>query len=349
MAEAPQLSAVVATLGLADVERTVAGLLAAAGAGGISIEVIVVWQADSPPPSLGPARVLDVYPAGLSYARNRGLALASAPLVGFVDDDEVVDPGWAAGLVDGFSTNPDAAAVFGAVAALDEEGLPYCVVEGTELRVFRRPTTPPWVVGTGGNMAFRRDRLQEISGFTVELGAGAPGRSAEESDVIVRLLRAGHPLVWTPDAVVYHPSKTPAEHLASREPYAYGTGALARRHRDLGLAARYGVAIAQSWRTGVLSRDRQRRREAVRTAAGFTRGLASAGRPRSPEPRLGRMPAGMAAELAGMSLRPGPAVWASQPRFRYRAADLDLAVLPGAPDGTAGLVHRDARWILERR
>ena len=47
----------------------------------------------------------------------------------FVDDDEIVDPAWARGLLDGFEQT-GAAALFGPVAPRDDRGLPYCRYEG---------------------------------------------------------------------------------------------------------------------------------------------------------------------------------------------------------------------------
>jgi hypothetical protein len=351
-----RLTVVVATLGLARVERTVDDLLRSAADAGVAAEVLVVWQGQAPPAGLpGGVRVLDVFPVGLSYARNRGLAEATAPLVGFVDDDEAVDVGWVAAVLHAFDEHPYAAGVFGAVAPLDTDGIPYCEVSGEAARVFRRPSTPPWVVGTGGNMVFRRPLLSAIGGFDVALGAAAPGRAGEESDVIVRMLRGGHPLVWTPDAVVFHPTKTPAEHLASRRPYGHGAGAVARRRRDAGLTARYTASLGQSWLTGLRGRDRQRRREAVRTAAGFLGGLLGVERSESPRAVLARMPEHVAATIGGESIRPLPARYEPQPEFRYAAGPFTLRVLPGVDAVPAhgiavvSTVERDALWLLEPR
>lgn len=355
-ADDARLSVVVASLGRAALARTITSVLASAGAAGVAVEVVVCWQAATEVDGLpaGPVRVLDVFPVGLSYARNRGVDAARAPLVAFVDDDEVVDAGWVGGVLRGFADHPEAAGVFGAVEPLDDDGVPYCVVTGDEPRLFRRPSTPPWVVGTGGNMAFRRDDLLAAGGFDVALGAGSPGRSGEETDLIARLLRAGRPLLWTPDAVAGHPTKSPGEHLASRRPYAHGTGAVARRHRDAGMAARYAVAIGQSYLTGWRERDRQRRREAVRTAAGFVTGLARGASGPSPDAALDRVPPAVAAAVGPHRLRPARGQWSDRPRFRYAAGPWQVDVLPdttAAPGGGSVLevADRAALWVVRPR
>jgi len=355
------LTVVVCSMGTAPLDRTLESLLASASAAGLgdeaAVEVVVVWQGPvaSAPVREG-VRTIDVFPVGLSYARNRGLAAATAPLVAFVDDDEVVDAGWVRGLLDAFEAAPSAAAVFGEVAPLDASGIPYCVVTGDSPRAFRRPSTPPWVVGTGGNMAFRRDVLLESGGFDTTLGAGAPGHSAEESDVIVRLLRSNHEAAWTPNAVVFHPTKTAAEHLASRRPYAHGLGVVARRRRDAGLAARYGLAAVQSWTIGARTRDRRRCREAARTIAGFAEGLVAGRRFASPDRFLARMPPEVAQALGGRTLRPGAATYGDDPEFRYDAPEAAVRLVVGpraadravdAPAGALVVVDRDATWIVE--
>ena len=90
----PELSVVICTLGAARVAETVASVADSARAADSAVEQLVVWQSLSEAPDLDGAVRLDVFPAGLAYARNRGLVAARAPLIAFVDDDEVVDQKW---------------------------------------------------------------------------------------------------------------------------------------------------------------------------------------------------------------------------------------------------------------
>lgn len=264
------LSVVVCSLGTARLEKAVESILASAASAAADVQVIVVWQGGSAPPVLPPGvEVVSVAPLGVSSARNRGLAAATAPVVAFVDDDEQVDPGWATALLAGFGS---ATAAFGPVEPLDDRGLPYCHLEPGEQRRFSGRSVPPWVVGTGGNMAFDRLSLLELGGFDVRLGTGAEGRSGEESDLIVRLLRRDAEIKWLPDMGVYHPTKDEREHLASRFPYGFGMGRVVRKHRAAGIGARYLLAAVQSYGTGWRRRDARRRREALATLRGFLAG-----------------------------------------------------------------------------
>lgn len=353
----PELSVVIATVGRGTLAAAAASAQESLRRCGAAGELLIVWQgAAEPPPELsGPARVLDVFPVGLGYARNRGLASSRGRVVAYLDDDELVAPEWAGALLEAFAAEPAPGAVFGAVVPMDTAGRPYCLVDGGRPVRFTRPGTPPWVVGTGGNMAFDRALLTAAGGFDPRFGAGAPERSAEEAELIVRLLRRGVPIAYTPTAVAYHPSKTPAEHLASRRPYGHGAGAVARHLLAPGLAARYLVALGQSFGTGVRSHDRARRREAVATLAGFLAGASPRPAQRSPLRHLDRLPAGLPA--ASGSPRPLPASYRPRPVFAYRLSAsllLRIVVGPEPVDPPVGRVlgqvaSRDAVWSVEAR
>ena len=360
----------ISTRGTPAVAETAESVTASADVAGRRVEILVAWAGADDPPPLGPdTRVLRVFPAGLVYSRNRGLQAAAAPLVAFVDDDELVDAGWVAALLEAFAREPSAAGVFGPVAPRDERGLAYCRHDaGGEAQVFGTGTAP-WKVGTGGNMAFRRTALLEVGGFDPLFGLGSVSRSAEETELIFRLFQAGHVLAWSPAAVVYHPTKTRAERLGSRFPYAFGLGKLARRHRDPALAARYGREIAGALVSGARARDRRRVRETVETLRGYVAGLALRSRPESPRAVLDRLPDPVAAALDGAEPEPCEPSFRPDPHFVYRVgSDRILHVyanpparltealrirgelrVPGIPATFALAAAEDALWLLEER
>ena len=374
MKQCPEISAVISTIGASAVTETAESVVDSASSSGRSVEILVLWSGAEKVPSLPEgARVLEVFPAGLAYSRNRGLQAASAPFVAFVDDDEVVDPAWVGAVLETFATDAAPAGVFGPIAPRDERGLPYCRYEaGGELRLFARGTAP-WGIGSGGNMAFRREVLLEIGGFDPLFGLGSVSRSAEEAEAIHRLLDAGHVLAWAPEAVVYHPTKTAAERLESRFPYAYGLGKLARRHRAPALAARYGKEIAGALASGARARDARRLRETHETLRGFATGLAFRARPVSPESVLARVPDTISAALDAAHVEPCPPSYRPDPHYVYRAGpDRILHVYanpnprlreglairdrlrseseaPGIPQTFALGQGVDALWVLEQR
>jgi hypothetical protein len=342
-------------------------LRSAAVAEGTDIEILLVWQSVDPPPRVAGVRTLDVFPVSLSYARNRGLSEARAHLVSFLDDDEVVELGYVANVLQAFCDRPDAVGVFGAVSPLDDDGVPYCVVEGDERLVFRGRRAP-WRVGTGGNMAFRREALVGAGGFDLQTGVATPGRSGEDTDIILRFLRSGQTLLLDPDIVVLHPTKTEQEVWASRYPYGFGTGRVARRNRDAKVAAQYSASLVQAFVAAERNGNRQRRQESLETLRGFLAGALTPTRWAAPAAALQRLPAEVAAAVPG-SLRALPVHFTGEPRFDYRGdgrvlhlhvnpptdiedafrlrEGLRLAGLPRIAPLHAAIAERDAFWVVE--
>jgi glycosyltransferase involved in cell wall biosynthesis len=326
----PRLSVVIPSLGIAPLERAVESVIASLGDAGIEGELVVAYQKEGTPPSLpSPARLVDVFPFGVSYARNRGLEEATGELVAYVDDDEVVHPQWVRGLLAAFEREPEAAGVFGTIEPLGE-GFAYCRFDGTGDRVFRGARVAPWTVGTAGNMAFRRQALMKVKGFNMTFGTGSDGRAGEETDVIMRLLRAGETLLWTPEVRVYHPAKSESERLASRFPYGFGAARVLRRHRSKRDIARYLRNTAQV----LIGGDRRRRREALATFRGFLAGMATRVDLEPPRDLLERAPEELRRQLGSAPLEPLVSdSYRPDPHFLYslgRERVLHVYLNPGA-------------------
>jgi glycosyl transferase family 2 len=357
----PQLSVVICTLGEECVAATVKSVAESAHAADADVETFVVWQSAEPAPGLDGAVVLNVFPSGLAYARNRGFVAARGELVAFVDDDEVADPDWVRALLDAFSRAESPAGVFGPVAARDVS-----YRGGGSFRSIGRGT-PPWRVGSGGNMAFRREALLAVGGFDPLFGAGSVSRGGEATEVIHRLLESGRTLVWSPEAIVYGTAKTEAERLRSSYLDAYGLGKALRRHRSPVLAARRGTEIARTLTSGARARDGRRLRETRAMLHGFASAVAFRASARSPRTALERMPAAVAAGLDGAAIEPQEPSFRPDPHFLYRVGGdrmLHVYVNPSARLGTGLAVRQrlarpgiptviaqaedvDAWWVLE--
>jgi len=179
---------------------------------------------------------------GLSCARNRGLAEASADIVAFTDDDVRVDPWWLNGIVRGFQAAPNVACVTGLIATAELDNaaqLYFHLREGwgasCERRVFdlaeNRDESPLYpysagVFGAGANFAVSRAVLKEVGGFNEALGAGTPSGGGEDLNMFMRIVLAGHRLVYEPSAVVSHVHRASLADL-SRQMRAYGSGCTA--------------------------------------------------------------------------------------------------------------------------
>jgi len=187
-----------------------------------NFEVLVVDNAPSDQRTLKVARrwstryCVEPEP-GLSRARNRGVSECRSEIVAFIDDDEIPDPFWLWGLAGEFE-DPLVMVVTGRrlpLAATKSRPFPngVSIVDlGTHKRIVDRET-PFWFemanfggIGDGGNMAFRRSAFDIWPGFDVRLGRGAPICGGEEHRAFFSLVNLGYRVVYTPEAVVRHPS-----------------------------------------------------------------------------------------------------------------------------------------------
>jgi GT2 family glycosyltransferase len=178
---------------------------------------------------------------GLSCARNRGLAEASADIVAFTDDDVRVDPWWLDGLIRGFGASSDVACVTGFVATAEIGNSAQLYFDlrvdwgmRFDRRVFdltdNRVDSPlyPYGAGFGGgaNFAVSRPVLKEVGGFDEALGAGTPSGGGEDMEIFTRVILSGHRIVYEPSAIVWHYHRADMRALA-KQMTAYGTGCTA--------------------------------------------------------------------------------------------------------------------------
>jgi hypothetical protein len=332
----------------------------------VETEIILVWQGQGRPDVPPGVSVVPVHRVGVSYARNRGAEQATAPLLAYIDDDEIVDPEWAGQVVEALT---DADAAFGPIGPIDEEGRPHCPTDNGAGRIVD-PSTPPWLVGSGGNMAFRRDALSAVGGFDLRFGPGAIGESGEETDLIWRLLDARRPIRWAPEMIAYHPTKTDVEIGASRRPYGVGSGRMLRRSRSPRLIANYLHAVARANLTAIRKRDATARHEAREFGLGLVDGLTRRRTWVSPDLAGEDVPHEVREAIGDRNCKPLPVSWGTRPHYIWDFGDVVLHAYIGPSDaqlaapaarerimaspGVARIppIHahgrsRDALWVLE--
>ena len=130
---------------------------------------------------------------GPASARNLGILQASGPIIAMTDNDTLPDPAWLRHLHSALAEAPEAVGVEGRVCAPNDlEFLP--LGEG--------PINQSGKVYLTCNCAYRREALFQAGGFDESF----PYPAYEDTDLAAQLLKFG-PILWQPDAVVYHPQR----------------------------------------------------------------------------------------------------------------------------------------------
>ena len=156
-------------------------------------------------------RVVPEPVAGLSRARNRGVAEATGDVVLFLDDDALAPRGWVAAHLAAYRRDPATTAVGGPVVLTWPDGRPHWLTPGLEhwysaldhgddAGPFPQPDGP-----YGANMSVRRSALDEAGGFAERLGRrGRSLLSGEEAELWQRLWASGGTIVYDPATLVLH-------------------------------------------------------------------------------------------------------------------------------------------------
>ncbi len=247
-----------------------------------------------------PVRYLRGKGTGLSRAKNEGIADCTAPVIAFTDDDCRVDPAWIEALTAPLR-GPEAGAAVGrtlperALSGAEETFASYAPAGRPEFS--RR--THPWRVGGGGNFAVKRVALEGAGEYDERFGPGARFESAEDMDMVHRLLRRGEKIVYVPSAVVWHRSwRSAGESRRLSLGYGIGAGAYFTKYLLAGdllsgwrFVQRLGIRTLHLLRA-LLRGNRQRAREQVLYLSGMFRGagryLAALGPRKAGVPRLER-------------------------------------------------------------
>jgi glycosyltransferase involved in cell wall biosynthesis len=202
--------------------------------------------------------------AGLSQARNHGVAAARGRIIVTTDDDVILPPDWLDRLtaplfaaeadpahplaaVTGnclpLKVETEAEALFEAYGGLQHGSLP-ATFDAAWMAQWRVGFPHLWRIGTTANAAFlasalRDPRIQTSAGpFETLLGAGSPAGAYEDLYCFYLLLRAGYRIQYLPEAAVRHAHRDTLPALI-RQLCAYRRGETAflalilERHGDL--------------------------------------------------------------------------------------------------------------------
>jgi GT2 family glycosyltransferase len=177
-------------------------------------EVIVVTNTPSalnPALQPSPLRVFDCDEANIAIARNVGLAAARGRFVAFCDDDALPDPSWLRllltpfnnlkiGGTGGFTRGRNGISLQWGGVETDQTGVAHPLdIAANAAPVTFGPSAKSAPVMIGTNCAFRASALRQIGGFDP-----AFAYYLDDSDISLRLSKAGWHLAIVPKAQVHH-------------------------------------------------------------------------------------------------------------------------------------------------
>lgn len=238
MTAAPELAVVVSTIGRRESFRRLMESVEKSTVAR-SVELVVVDQSDDG----RCAAVLDerdwsmavrsaTSAPGASLGRNTGLALTTAPLVAFPDDDAWYPEDTLGRVIEAFRTGEALAGLCGRQVTAD--GRP------SMLRWQHQPglVTARNFLRTSimSTMFFDRSWLDKVGPFDEDMGVGSPSwyGACEESDLLLRVIEAGGSVPYDPALLVYQdePRDQPDQAFVTKMlKYGCGQGHLWRKRR----------------------------------------------------------------------------------------------------------------------
>lgn len=170
------------------------------------VEVIVVDNGSRRMPEAEvapfPGVRLDHEPTpGPGPARNRGVALSSAPIIAFTDSDVLLAPDWMPRLLARFE-DPGTQIIGGEIRVFAEDPARPTMAEAYEC-VYAFPQAdyiPNQGFSVSANLATRREVFDAVGPFAgIEI--------AEDTDWGQRATRMGYRVIYAPEVLVHHPAR----------------------------------------------------------------------------------------------------------------------------------------------
>jgi glycosyltransferase involved in cell wall biosynthesis len=160
--------------------------------------------------------------AGLSRARNVGVALAIGEIVAFPDDDCWYPEGLLKRVVAEFEDQPSVDGLTGR----SEDGQAQSSGGSFSRHKGRVDLKNVWKTGISYTIFLRSSVCAAVGPFDEELGVGAPTRfgSGEESDYLIRAATLGFNIQYLPDLVVFHPNPVLYDQSHCKKAFRYGMG-----------------------------------------------------------------------------------------------------------------------------
>lgn len=183
-------------------------------------------------------RLITIPNSGVSTARNRGLEACTAPLVVFLDADDLLRPRALERMVETMRAHPDHVACFGHHAKIGEEGQAYgAAAPSTLKRLPERDTLRHLlrknVINNGGAVCIRTEAARQVGGYDPTL------RFAEDLEFWCRLAALGDFVPIEDVLLSYRVRPTGANNTLAGRPFHPNTEALDRMFQAPAVRARF--------------------------------------------------------------------------------------------------------------
>ncbi len=196
---------------------------------------IIIVDASSKKRDIKGVRYIHAPEVNLSKARNIGIRTAKGDIIAFTDDDCEVDKNWLTEIAK--SINDQIVCCTGRtithtkfINELFEKNFGFD--KGKHTRIFNKNILfNPWSIGSGNNMAFRRDVFTKIGYFDENFGMGTE-YPTEDIDMFYRILKKNYRIIYNPKAIIYHKDKIKDVNKTAYQ-YGLGSSALLKKHHDL--------------------------------------------------------------------------------------------------------------------
>ena len=232
----PTLSAIVCTF---DRPESLSRLLDSfATQTGVPVDAYEVIVADNNPAGIAASSVLEhaqrhpqiryiSAPFGGKCAALRvAINAAHGQILHFVDDDHLVRPDYVSAILSVFA-DTTVSVVTGRTGGV--VGFPRVAQKDTPHRVVYRRRRDLSQVGAGANLSVRRAVLERVGNYDLCLGPGTWVGSAEDTDLLYRILKLGYPIHYCPEIRNTHDHRR-TDVSQTRNSYFRGKVAFTTKH-----------------------------------------------------------------------------------------------------------------------
>lgn len=168
---------------------------------------------------------------GKCYALHLGIKESFGNILTFTDEDNLPEKDYLCNIQKEFNANSDIKIITGKVLKKNPGDAYMTIKEDNDYNIYSWPCSP-WKVGHGSNVSIKKEVLKRIGVYDIGFGPGTFVGSAEDTDLIYRILKNGYKILYSPKIINYHDhGRNSVEEIKNvKYAYAKGRGAFYCKH-----------------------------------------------------------------------------------------------------------------------